>query len=291
MELITKKVPIDFNYFLFSCTHFGSMFHYERGWDVLVDMMHSKIDGLSEKHNLGLHHGDVADFIDTPKDPRFSLEEYQGEKSLFLAQLYESKRRLSCLKGKLVTILEGNHEFVKKHVVGNITKDFCKHLDVPFGGWSCKVTFKNMRGHYMFKHYATHGSKPLNSRAHPAIRRRVNLQIQLRDRLEGKAADCGLMSRAHTHVCERVKPENSFYFADDGKHIVVNQLKTDFTQEHIPPDLRWYVSAGAFYKQYAIGKDVTSYAERRDYDPLPLGFQVVKIRNKKIVEIEPVWLE
>jgi hypothetical protein len=289
MQLITQKVPVDFNYFLFSCTHFGSMFHHTRGWDFFCDMVRSKIDGLKPSHNFALHHGDVVDFVD-PRDPRFNIEEYTGEEQLYLGQVSEAKKRLSVIQPHLITILKGNHEFVKQHL-GDATKSFCKDLKLPYGGWSCKVTFKTRRGEYLFKHYATHGAKGISSTADDPKRRRVNRQLTLKRLLKNKAADCGLMSRAHTHICERVKPESDFFFADDGKGIVVDKIRADYTEEYIHPDLRWYVSAGAFYKQYAIGRDVTSYAERRDYDPLPLGFQVAKIRNKKIVEIEPVWMD
>ena len=290
MELMTVKVPVDFNYFMLSCTHFGSIFHHEKGWEILLDMVNSKIDGLQNDRNMVIHHGDAVDFVD-PRDPRFSIEEYNGEKQLLLGQISEAKKRLDGLRGHLITILLGNHEWAKLNVLGNVTKDFCEYLKVPYGGWTSKITFVNYRGDFMFKHYATHGASGIKSTAHPPKRRRTNKQLILRRLLEGKASDCGLMSRSHTHWNDRLKPESDFYFLDDGKEVQINRIKTDYAEEYIHPDLRWYVSAGSFYKSYEATKKAVSYAERRDYDPLPCGFQLAKIRSGVISQIEPVWVD
>lgn len=291
MELLTKKVPVDFNYFLFSCTHFGSIFHHKRGWEKLSDLIHSKIDGIPESKNFGIHHGDALDFID-PRDLRTDWEELlaTGEEGFILEQIETAKRCLSTVSDKMIALLMGNHEFAKQ-AWGNVTKKLCNDLKIPYGGWSCKITFLNKSRGYLFKHYATHGSKSITSTADDPKRRRTNRQLILKRLLKNKCADAVLMSRAHTHICERLKPESDVFFSDDGHNITTDTTKADHTAEYIHPDLRWYVSAGAFYKQYAVGSGLTSYAERKDYDPLRLGFQLAKIRSGKIKSIEPVWMD
>jgi hypothetical protein len=106
-----------------------------------------------------------------------------------------------------------------------------------------------------------------------------------------KCGDAVLQSRGHTHLCERLKPETDVFFSDDEERIKVKTTKINHAAEYIHPDLRWYVSTGSFYKQYNIGADATSYAERKDYDPLRLGFQLCKVRAGQIESIEPIWVD
>ncbi len=290
MELISVKIPVDCNIFLISCTHFGSIFHHEDGWDMLCDMVHSKIDGMDESRNKVIHHGDTVDFID-PRDKRWSFEEFTGEDQLLRGQESEAKKRLDVLRGHWILMLLGNHEWTKLNSYGNITKTFCKFLNIPYGGWTAKITYLNTRNEILFKHYATHGQKGISSTAHPPARRRMNKLLTLRRLLENKASDCGVQSRAHTHWNDRLKPETDWYFADDGKTVHINRIKTEYTEEYIHPDLRWYVSVGSFYKGYDAGKDAVAYSERRDYDPLPCGMQLMKVRSGVPSSIEPIWFD
>lgn len=290
MELIKVKVPIDFNLFLISCTHFGSIFHHEDGWDATADMVKTKIDGLPVERNKIIHHGDVVDFID-PRDMRWSFEEFTGEQQLLRGQETEAKKRLDVLRGHWVTIMLGNHEYSKLQSYGNICKELCEFLKIPYGGWASKITYQNNRGEQLFKHYVTHGARGISSTAHPPARRRMNKLLALRRLLEGKASDCGLMSRSHTHWNDRLKPESDWYFADDGKEIQVNRIKTEYTEEYIHPDLRWYVSVGSYYKGYDAKHSAIAYSERKDYDPLPCGLQLVKVRSGVPESIEPVWFD
>jgi hypothetical protein len=114
MNLITKIVPMDFNYFLFGDAHMGSIFHNYRAWELLVDTIHSKIDGMPTKRNLCTEHGDDADFID-PKDPRMDLDAFD-ERQTLLQQLEYCKKARSAIKSHYVTKLIGNHEWAKMHI-------------------------------------------------------------------------------------------------------------------------------------------------------------------------------
>jgi len=288
MELITHKVKgIDFNYFLFGDAHKGSVFHHEKGWQQLVDHMRSKIDGLSADRNIGFDHGDAIDAID-PKDMRrYTIGD---QKSLILQQIEDAKKDRIAIKGQLVCLLKGNHELKHWHI-GDITDDLCKNLGVKYGGFSCKITFIS-RGRYLFKHYATHGRTGISSVADDPERRRTNKLLSLKRKLRDKpTGDTILCSRGHTHWCDRLKPHADTYFADDGNEIISNQITSDHTAEYIPPDLRWYVSTGSFYKTYLPNSKLTSYAEAADYDPLRCGYQLCKVRNGVIKSIEPEWLE
>jgi hypothetical protein len=288
MELLTKKVPLDFNYFLMGDAHMGSIFHHKEGWNQFVDMVHSKIDGLKPSRNLICEHGDDCDFID-PKDSRFDAA---TDKMMILQQIEYAKRERSAIKDHYVCKLMGNHEYAKISF-GDIMDHICKALGVRYGGWSCIITFKNSRGGFLFKHYATHGKTGISSAADDPKRRRTNKLLSLKRKLKNKSGSCILQSRGHTHWCDRLKPETDVYFSDDGKQVWPQNIATDAHQEYIHPDLRWYVSTGSFYRPYGVvNEGVQSYAERSDYDPLRAsGFQIAKVRNGVITEIEPVWID
>jgi hypothetical protein len=288
MELITKKVKSNsFNYFLFGDAHKGSVFHHEKGWMQLIDHMRSKIDGMPVDRNIGADHGDTVDAID-PKDNRYTLGD---QRSLILQQIEDAKKDRIAIKDQLVFILKGNHEMKHWHM-GDIVKDsICVPLGIPYGGFSCKVTFES-RGNYLFKHFASHGKRGISSIADDPERRRTNKLLSLKRILRDKpTGDTILCSRGHTHWCDRLKPHADVYFADDGTEVISNNIKSDHTAEYIPPDLRWYVSTGSFYKTYLPNSGLTSYAEAADYNPLPNGYQLCKVRNGVIESIEPQWLE
>jgi len=286
MELITRKVPLDFNYFLFGDVHEGSAFRHKRGCDQLIDHMRTKIDGLPVKNNLGFDHGDMLDAID-PIDYRYDAATVEG---FILEQMERATRFRIPIKDQLVAIVAGTHDLKKRHF-GDITKEICTRLGVPYGGWPCKVTFTTRGGNYLFKHFATHGKKAINSTADDPARRRTNKLLILKRHLKGMAADCVLMSKGHTHWCDRLKPERDVYFADDGKEVTIDVTGADHTAEYIHPDLRWYVSTGSFLKKHITNAGLISYAEFHEYDPLRLGYQLCKVRGGRIAEIEPVWVD
>jgi len=48
------------------------------------------------------------------------------------------------------------------------------------------------------------------------------------------------------------------------------------------------VSTGSFLRTQIL--DVTTYGERREYDPVDLGFPVVMVRNRQIAGVKKVVL-
>ena len=289
MELLTTKVPLDFNYFLCGDAHMGSTFHHAKGWEQFCDHVRSKIDGMVPERNYITEHGDDCDFID-PKDPRFDATQ---DNQMILQQLEYAKKMRVGIKNHYICKLMGNHCYAKIHF-GDLMRAICDGIERPevYGGWTAKITFLNKRGEFLFKHFATHGRKGISSSADDPKRRRTNKLLALKRLLKNKASgDSILCSRGHTHWCDRLKPETDVYFADDGTNVTLNKIKPDAQAEYIHPDLRWYVSTGSFYKQYNIDAHVTSYAERFDYDPISCGYQLVRVRNGKPESIEPIWTD
>jgi len=280
---------MNFNLFLMGDSHDGSIFRHNEGWDQFVDHVNTSIDGLPIKANKVIDHGDTIEAIDH-LDRRFSPETTAKE-DLFIDQIDLAVSNRRAIRSNLIGIHIGNHELAKLRM-GNAAKKVAKELGVRYLAFRAVTTFKTTSGNLIFKHFSTHGKKPINSRATDPKVRRTNKQIQLKDRLRDKHGSCISMSRGHTHWLDRLPPERDIYLTDDGDKSFYQWTQADHTAEFIPPDLRWYVSTGSFLKNGLTNSGVISYSEVADYNPtLWMGFMLCKIRNGKITEIEPVVLD
>jgi hypothetical protein len=246
-------------------------------------MMHSKYDGCS--NNYGVDGGDMVEAI-LVDDPRFDPQKLT--EPLPLEQLNEAIKKREPIKDQLITILQGNHER-KLWRFGNITKDICDKLGVEYGTYTAKISIVNKHDNLMFKVFETHGSKTITSTADDPIRREANEKLILKRHLKRKAGDCAVMVKHHAHKLIVATPEHELYLVDDGKAIRQRYTGWGQNEEWIHPDARWYGCAGAFLRLYGDG--ISGYAEIGEYDPVELGFLVTKVRKKKIVAVEPVYLK
>lgn len=285
MQLIKRKLPINHNLFLFGDDHEGTTLRHNNGWSQLVDMMNSSIDGLPESANFGVDHGDIIDAI-MVDDKRYDGLTVEG---MPLAQAHQAVRNRWDIKDKIVCILEGNHP-LKLWRFGRLSEHICKELNIQYGTWSAKMTYTDNRGDVMYKHYATHGRKGINSTADDPRRRKANMELTLKRHLKYKAGDCVLMSKGHTHKMLLCSPESDLYLSDDGKKHQQNYTQADHVAEYIHPDLRWYVNTGSFYKLYG-NNGISSYAEIAEYDPIECGFYICKVRDRTISSIEKMVVE
>uniref|UniRef100_A0A6M3JKD4 Uncharacterized protein n=1 Tax=viral metagenome TaxID=1070528 RepID=A0A6M3JKD4_9ZZZZ len=188
----------------------------------------------------------------------------------------------------LLVMLKGNHED-KLWPIGNPTAEICDGLKVSYGSSAAKVTLVNKRGNLLYKMFLNHGRKSI----HPSVadnprRREENMRLSLQRLLREKAGDCVLMARAHTHRLLIMEPTPRLYLRDDGNTIKDAYTRAAHTDPYIPPDDRWYVSSGGFMRLYKVGEE--SYAERADYDPMELGFAIVRVRDRVIQGIDKVTL-
>ena len=262
MQLLGYRLPDDHNLFLFGDVHTGSSLIHKEGWDKMIDMMHSEVDGVAS--NFGVDHGDIIEAIDL-SDPRFDPYTNEG---YILDQIKEAIRMRKPIAKKMLTILEGNHP-LKKWRFGEITKQVCQELNVAYGTWTAKISiFAKRKNTYtlMYKHYCTHGRRQVSSSADDPQRRLVNMKIALKRQMKFKAGDCLLMSKGHTHKLLISKPVSELYLVDDGKMLHQRYTESPQTAEYIHPDHRWYFNTGSFMKLYGMG--LSGYAEQAEYDPI-----------------------
>lgn len=284
MKLITVTLPDDHNGFLFGDVHLGSELCHMDGFDEMVDAMHSPYDEC--RSNYGYHMGDAIEAI-MNDDKRFYAENDRQSTPIPLRQMELAIEKERPIAPMLVVRLQGNHER-KLWKFGNITEEICKELNVPYGTYSCKVTALDRSGKLMYKMYLTHGSKSITSTADDPIRRQANMRLILKRHLKNNAADCAIMGKGHTHKLIVSEPESSLYLTDDGDEIKQHYTSSGQNEPYIHPDARWYVNTGSFVKLFGDG--TSGYAEIAEYDPIELGFAVVKVRDRKIVSVDPYYV-
>ncbi|MFA5753729.1 MAG: hypothetical protein WC910_11725 [Bacteroidales bacterium] len=96
----------------------------------------------------------------------------------------------------------------------------------------------------------------------------------------------------NTHKLIIVPPSGKLYlYTDENGKTKQGYLSSgDSTAQYIDPDQRWYVNTGSFLKLYNDDLDVSGYAEVKGFDPVNLGFPIIKVRDRKVVSIDPVIL-
>ena len=285
MKIITKKLPANHNNFLFGDDHLGTTLRHNKGFDKLMNMMEQEYDGC--KNNYGTHHGDYLEAI-MQDDIRFHPDTVKS--SFPMEQLKWAVKLYKPMKHRLLTILEGNHP-LKLWRFGNLTQQLCEDLGVEYGTWSAKLIIRTKNDQLMYKSFHTHGRKGITSTADDPKRRIVNQRLILKRHLKFKMGDTILMCKGHVHKLIICGPESELYMTDDGDKVRQNHTmdNIDQTDTYIHPDHRWYVCTGSFLKLY--GENVSGYAEIGEFDPIELGFAIAKVRNRKLVGVDPIYLD
>jgi hypothetical protein len=267
-------------------------------------MINSSYDGLPASANFGVHHGDMIEgkLID---DPHFTIT--GSEPGGIIPQMFKAVEKLTPVKDKLITVLQGNHERKLQARWGDITAWVCHMLGVTYGTMAAKISYfselpstmswDTPKKMLLFKQYAIHGRRQVKSAADDVVRQNSNMQLALKRHLKNEAGDVILMTKGHTHHLFTLPPQTQLYLVDDGRRIQQEYTSADPTgSQYIHPDLRWYINVGAFFRKYGddlVNFDVTkplegarsSYVEENEYPPIELGFAVVLVRGGKIVDV------
>lgn len=282
MRLLQRKLPNSHNLFFFGDKHDGSSLSSDKAWNKLLNMMNSEYEGCS--NNFGAEGGDDIEAI-MVDDKRFSPEKLKED--LPLKQQDKAVEKREAIAHMMLYKLQGNHCRTLWRF-GDIMENMCKRLNVPYGSYSAKLSVLDNRGNLMYKIYDTHGYKTITSTADDPIRRKTNMELILKRQLKFKAADCVVMIKHHVHKVIVTKPAKELFLYDDGKQIKQGYTGWGQTERYIHPDARWYGCAGSFVKLYS---ETSGYAEVKEYDPIEIGFLVLRVRNKKVVSLDPIYIQ
>ena len=278
MRIIEKQVPDTCDIVLHGDTHLGTRMCHLNGIQRLIRWIKAKPD------RYFVHMGDAIEAI-VVDDKRFDIDTTDEPKPLKQAkkiiQIYKpvAERGLAWLKG--------NHEF-KLDRVGDLAEFMADELGVSYGTWTCKLRLVDPKKKQICKMFLTHGFRGrISSNAKDYEQRTANMKASLKNKLVHKAGDCLVMAMGHTHLLMVVDPAERLILSDDGGEIRQNYLRAgDGASPYIEPDRRWYVNTGAFLKLYQAGVD--GYAERAGYDPVELGYVMVRIKNGKVESVKKV---
>jgi hypothetical protein len=284
MQLIQKKnTPYDHNLFLFGDLHMGNKASYEKGIDLLIRMISGEYEGIGYLHNYGICMGDAGDYV-TIDDYRYDPKVVEPEGTYPLTLTDAIVDKFKPVSEHMLALICGTHER-KIHAFGDLAENLANRLNVSYGGWKCKVSFKDRDDKLMYKIFCTHGSKTINSCADDPKRVKSNMELTLKRHLKNKAGDCILMAKGHTHRLLVNKPEPVLWIGDNGEKLTSNYFSGN-NNGYIHPDNRWYINTGSFLRTDLIG--VSTYSERFEYDPVELGFAIVLVRDGIISEVHRV---
>ena len=283
MKILQRQLPMNHNLFLFGDAHLGSRLHHAEGFDTLIDMIQSPYEHVPARNNFAVDHGDGIEGI-MITDPRYHPDSQPVDRPVPypLQQANDYIAKLMPIRQQMLCMMDGNH-FQKLWAQGNYAKLICKELGIPYGTWTARLTYNNMKGKLMYRHYATHGRKGISSTADDISRRVANMQLILKRQLMDMAGDCVLQSKGHVHKLLITPPQSRLYITDDGNVTKQRYTKAGHTEEWIHPDHRWYVCTGSFLRTF--GQDISGYAEMFEYAPVELGFAIVLVRDGQIQDI------
>lgn len=281
MKLLHKRMPDTFDLYLLGDSHEGNRAQHTNG---VENAIHEIADSPSA---FFVHMGDECDAV-ASDDKRYKHE--TTSQPIPLQQAIAVAKQFEPAKRKCVAWLNGNHN-EKLARMGNLTRDVvCAKLGVPYGSWTCKLRLDDSRGRQMFKLYLTHGFRgTFTSNAKDHEQRIANMKAALKMRLSNKACDCLIMAMGHTHKLMVVDPAKRLIMSDDGEHLRQNYLMAgDGRADYIEPDRRWYANTGSFLRTFIEGED--GYAEVAGYDPVELGYVVVRVRDRAVVSVKPITI-
>lgn len=285
MEYVTRTVPANFNLFPFGDVHIGTLLHSQSAFDNFIQIIHDPYHDV--KHNIVVGMGDYIEAIDH-SDKRFDVHSIDLGKIRPDQQIEHFIKKIEPIKKKIVVFLDGNHEYKLLKYFPYVSS-MSKKLGVPYGTYTSVITFQRPhdKGH-MFRMFATHGNGTISSIADSPRRVETNLHLSLERKLKHMFGDCAIMAMGHTHKLLVAKPRKQLYLSlEEGKE---EQHYTESLQaaSYIHPDHRYYLNTGSFVRLYRKG--VSGYAERAMYDPMEMGLPCVRVRERKIVGADKIYL-
>lgn len=249
------------------------------------DGLGQQVEWASKKGNYLGKMGDMIEAIMTD-DKRYDRT---SENSIPLQQADDAIKRYKPVAKKIKFWLTGNHE-LKLQRFGDLGKYMADAVGCPYGTYTAVIEVSDKFGP-MYRIFASHGFGVLKSNAKDAEQQEGNMKAALKMKLKHKRADCVIMAMGHTHKLIVVPPTGNLYlYTENGKTKQGYLASGDPLAQYIPPDQRWYVNTGSFLKLYDDDLDASGYGEVKGYDPIQLGFPIIKVRDRKIISIEKVIL-
>jgi hypothetical protein len=277
MRLIEGLIPSNCDIALFGDTHWGNLQMSASGFYQTQEWI------MAERNRRFIFMGDAIEAI-TTDDKRY--QDDTTTDPIPLRQLSTFVDICQPIRKRGLAWLGGNHEFALQRF-GDLGAEMARNLGIPYGGCAAKLLLKDNHGP-IAKLFLLHPSRvTIRSNAKDVDQRLANMKASLKRLLVNKAGDCLIMAMGHTHLLMVCEPARRLILTDDGESILQNYLGPgEGAKGYIEPDRRWFANTGSYLRTMVLGHD--GYAERAAYDPVELGYVTVKIRERRIVSVEPV---
>ena len=287
MELIYKVMPKDYKLVHASDLHYGPMCCFKDGIQDMVDYVKKHEDVYL------FFTGDAIDAI-LPNDKRYAHCSLDRNEWLMSPQDQADKivEVFEPIKDRILGWGLGNHEYLVINTI-DIAKYICKQLGVPWAGVQAKFIARHPNNRPAHKFFFMHGAGSLTSNAKDPIQRRANMEAALKQKLINTGhTDCIYMGQGHSHKDILVHPTvaDEILLTDENSELIQEaRYSVEQTAKYIPPECRWYSCSPGFLKTYTpSGQFAISYSEKAGYGPTRLGWNILKIKNNKLVDVRQV---
>lgn len=281
MQLLTAKLPRNHKIYFLGDVHLGTQACHKEAFKEAIARV------AREKNSRIIGMGDMVEAI-SHRDRRYQPEIVDPDMPTPLEQFNELIEYLTPVKDKILFLLDGNHEITLSADGHHMKEIVSKNLGVPYGTYAAKISVRttSKTAPQMYKIFAWHGARSIQSYAGDVIRQTANMKEMLKRRLKNKAGDCLIMAMGHAHKLIVVPPTEKLYLVDGGGKIKQKYTKVVRGEDFIPEDHRYYLCTGGFMRYQVLG--VSIYVERMGYDPVQIGYPVATIENGAVVDVEKV---
>jgi len=278
MKLMTAQIEPDADIALIGDTHKGAKASHDKGIAKVIRWVKAK----ANRYFCHLGDEQEARCIDHPY-----YDVNTSELATPMQLVYDVADQFGPIADSCLCWLYGNHPASLSRF-GNLTEMLCERIGAPYGSTTCILTLNNPKGQQMFKMFLWHPFRmTITSNAKDHEQQQANMKASLKNKLHRKASDCLVMAAGHTHKLLVVPPAEKLIMRSDGEQLQQAYLRQgDGTAEYIEPDRRWYCNTGSFLRTYLL--DADTYSEKAGYDPVEMGYCVVKIRDGVLADIERV---
>lgn len=284
MRLLECRIPRNHDLYLLGDSHEGNSAQYERG------LRNTIAEILGNDRAFFTYLGDACETttIDSKYYDPSNLKK-DPETGMLPTVPYVQARtvaeQFSPIASKCVAWLDGNHDrrAMKYLHLSHAILERMNLLDA-YGGYTCKLSVKDLEGKLMYKVFLFHGRTMAQSRAGSEKQKRANQEASLQRMLAPLAGDCVIMACGHTHRLLVSKPVRRLYITDDGRDIKQHRIQHVQAGKYIDPENRFYVNTGSFLRTQVVGLD--TYSEIAAYAPVDLGFAVAHTEGGIIRDVE-----
>lgn len=275
MEAIEIEIPYkskssEFRFYPIGDTHLGTVECAEKELTKVLNIC------MNDPFGYLIGMGDYADCI-TKNDPRFetrNLSDWVVRDNIVESQRERVVKLFKPLADarKIIVLLTGNHEEeIRLRYDNDLTRNLCKDLNVPYGGYQCFIILKFARkggaGSEVFIWHAWHGAGSAQTEGARLMR-----LMRLVNDIE---ADIYMMGHLHGAITT---------YTPDRLNYNIRSHRIESTKVIAALSGSWIKG----FMQSTKEKPISSgYGERKGYKPARIGCPIIKINpHHRKVEVE-----